>query len=176
MRWISFVILAYLVLAMQLAAGGLLRFGTASPNLVLPFVIFIAINARREEALAGTLILGLLHDLISQQPPGFHAFCYGLVGLFAVGTQPAVYRDHPLTHLFVTLAAGLLVGAITVLNQWVLHHTQRMPEPLFWGALSSAIYTALLAPLLLFPLTRIKTLFAFRPARLYALEERRSRR
>ena len=51
MRWISYFILAYLIIAVQMALAGYLRWGQASPNLVLPAAVFIAINARREHAL-----------------------------------------------------------------------------------------------------------------------------
>src|SRR5437762_5970604 len=55
MRWISYFILAYLIIAIQMALTGYLRWGQASPNLVLPAAVFIAINARREQALFGEI-------------------------------------------------------------------------------------------------------------------------
>ena len=168
MRWPAFAILAYLVLAIQLALGGFINYGSASPNLVLPVAIFIAINARREDALVAAFILGLLQDLFSQQPPGLYAFSYGLVGLFVVGARPAVYRDHPLTHFFVTLVGGLVTGAVVLLNEWaypVLHHVIDAPRPSFSRMLASIIYTAILAPLILGILCRMKRLFGFRTLR-----------
>src|SRR5437899_10486158 len=102
MRWISYFILAYLTIAIQMALAGYLRWGQASPNLVLPAAAFIAINARREHALLGAFGLGLPQDLFTPHPLGLYAFASGMVGLFVVGTQPAAYRDHPPTHCFAT--------------------------------------------------------------------------
>jgi len=168
MRWLSFAILAYLIIAIQMGLSGFLDWGGASPNLVLPVAVFIAINARREQALAGALVLGALQDLFTQQPFGLYAFSYGLVSLFVVGARPAVYRDHPLTHFFVTLLGGLTTGAVVLLNDWVypmLHHTATgsglSVSRLLWGAL----YSALLSPFLLGALARIKRVFAFHGTR-----------
>jgi rod shape-determining protein MreD len=165
MRWISYFILAYLIIAVQMALAGYLRWGQASPNLVLPAAVFIAINARREHALMGAFGLGLLQDLFTQHPLGLYAFAYGLVGLFVVGTQPAVHRDHPLTHFFVTLLASVLVGIVVLFNNWaypILHsHSSQLRQPVM-GILASALYTAAVAPLIMGLLGRAKPLFGFR--------------
>ncbi len=165
MRWISYFILAYLIIAIHMALAGYLRWGQASPNLVLPAAVFIAINARREHALIGAFGLGFLQDLFTQHPLGLFAFAYGLVGLFVVGTQPAVYRDHPLTHFFVTLLASVLVGFVVLFNNWaypILHtHSGQLRQPML-GILASALYTAALAPIIMGLLGKAKPLFGFR--------------
>ena len=169
MRTWSFFVLAYLVLSLQLALSGFLTWGAAVPNLVLPIVVFIAVNAGREGALAGAFTIGLLHDLLSpNQPIGLFAFSYGLTALFVVSMQPSLYRDHPLTHFFITLSAAAVVAAVGLFNQWaypILHSVPNPPRPLISAALLSALYTAALAPLLLWPLVKLKTTFAFRGTR-----------
>ena len=176
MRWISYFILAYLIIAIQMALAGYLRWGQASPNLVLPAAVFIAINARREHALLGAFGLGLLQDLFTQHPLGLYAFAYGLVGLFVVGTQPAVYRDHPLTHFFVTLLASFLVALVVLFNNWAypILHSPRPPvrQPVL-AIFASALYTAAVAPILMGVLGRTKPLFGFR-SRHSALSTRQS--
>src|SRR5438045_9109129 len=133
MRWISYFILSYLIIAVQMAMAGYLRWGQASPNLVLPAAVFIAINARREHALIGAFGLGFLQDLFTQHPLGLYAFAYGLVGLFVGGTQPAVDRDDPLTHLFITLLASVLAGFGVLFSNWpypILHsHRPAFAQP-----------------------------------------------
>ena len=167
MRWISFACLVYLILAVHLALTGYINWGKASPNLVLPVVVFICVNASREQALAGVFSLGLLQDLLSQEPLGMHAFAYGLAGLFVIGMQAAVYRDHWLTHIVVTLAAGLIVLAVASFNDWAyprLHHLDSTGPSVVEGFFG-VLYTALLSPLVLLPLVRVKRLFGFRPLR-----------
>ena len=165
MRWPSFFILAYVVLAVQIGLSGHVTWGGASPNLVLPVAVFVAINARREEALLAVFLLGGLQDLFTQQPLGLYAFCYSLVGLFVVGTQPAVRRDHPLTHLFLSMAAALFTGCVSLFNDWAyprLHGLARYAHPSILQSLMRAVYTALAAPVLLAGLVRIKRVFGFR--------------
>lgn len=164
MRWVSYILLAYLITAIHLGLAGFLNWGQAAPNLVLPVAVFIAINAGREEALLGVFLLGLLQDLFTHQPMGLNAFSYSLAALFVVGAQPAVYRDHPLTHLFVTLAAALVIGGAGIFNEWAypLLHGQAGVSPGWMGALLSAVYSAALAPVILYPLVRVKWIFGFR--------------
>ncbi len=171
MRWAAFAILAYVMVALQMALAGFLKYGVASPNLVLPIAVFMAMNARREEALLAAFVLGFLQDLFTVQPPGLYALSYGLVGLFVVGARPAVYRDHPLTHFFVTLVGALAVGAIVLLNEWaypLVHHTVDAAGPSVSQALAGAVYTAVISPVLLAPLTRMKWVFGFRAVRVTA--------
>lgn len=168
MRWLSYVILAYIVIAIQLGLSGYMSWGGAQPNLVLPIVIFISINARREEALCGAFFLGLMQDLLTQQPLGLYAFSYSLVGLFVLGTQSAVHRDHPLAHLFLTLAAAMFTGAVALANEWIypkLHGMAHYAPPSISRAMMRAMFTALVAPVLLGGLVRVKWVFGFRGAR-----------
>jgi rod shape-determining protein MreD len=168
MRWPSFFVLAYVIIALQLGLSGYVSWGGAQPNFVLPIVIFVTLNARREEGLCGAFVLGLIQDLLTQQPLGLYAFSYSLVGLFVLGTQSAVHRDHPLSHLFLTLAAALFTGGVALVNEWIypkLHGIEHYATPSLARALMRALFTALLAPLLLAGLVRIKWIFGFRGSR-----------
>jgi rod shape-determining protein MreD len=160
MRWLTYFILAYLAIGLQLGAGDLLTIAGAKPNLVLLAVIFIAINAPREPALLGCVGIGLMQDLVNLQPLGLYAAAYGLVGMFVVSTQEIVYREHPLTHFSLGFVGCLLVAAV------VLVHGLVRPPRVAPGALfGTAVYTAALAPLVLWGLQRIKRVFSFTPPR-----------
>jgi rod shape-determining protein MreD len=172
MRWIPFCILAYLTIALQMGLNGYLNIGRAAPDLVLPIAVFIAINARRDEALFGAFVLGLLQDLFTQQPFGLFAFSYGMMAVCIVAAQPALSRDHPLTHALVALLGGLLVGTIVCFNDWAyprLHGPADWPAAAPSLALMRALYTAVAAPFLLLLLVRIKGVFGFRRSRVYRL-------
>jgi rod shape-determining protein MreD len=165
MRWLSFGILAYVTISLQIGLNGMLDWGGAAPNLVLPVVVFVAVNAAREEALIGTFLLGVLQDLFTVQPMGLYAFAYGMLGLFVVGAQPSLYRDHPLTHFVLTLAGALVTGVIVLFNEWtypILHQLKDAPRPAVGRVLGGAVYTAAIAPVMLMGLSRVKRLFAFR--------------
>lgn len=160
MRWISYFILAYLAIGVQIGAGEFLRFGGARPDLVLLAVIYIAINAPREAALLGALGMGLMVDLVGLHPLGLYAFAYGLVAMFVVSAQEIVYREHPMTHFSVALVASLLVSTIALIHGWIFG--PRLPLAQHF---STAVYTAVLAPIVLGLLQRMKKAFAFKSRR-----------
>jgi rod shape-determining protein MreD len=160
MRWLAYFILAYLMLGLQIGLSGHVRIGSAWPNLVLLAVIFIAVNAPRDAALLGSLGLGLMQDLTTQNTLGLFALSYGLIAMFTVGTQQVVYRGHPLTHFSLALIGGILSGVIMLIHGWV--RGPRLPPMMLFY---SALYTAILAPLVLGLLQRIRRGFAFQPPR-----------
>lgn len=166
MRWLIFFIFAYLMLGAQTGVGDQLRIHGASANLVLLAVTFICLNTSREASLTAALLLGLLQDLLTLQPPGLFAFAYGLVGLVCTSSNRVVYPDHPLTHVFFAFVGQLVVSAV------VLGHSFLRPPagadgshlalmPLLW----TCVYTAAVAPIVLGLLTRVKPVFGFDPVR-----------
>ena len=168
MRWLTFIAAAYLLLGIQSGIGDILRWGSATPNLMLMLVVLVALNASRDAALLGCLILGFVHDLASGGPIGLMALAYGLAALMLVQVQQLVYRDNPITHFFATFVAALVVMVVA----WV----QGQVRPLSVGVegairvglsalFLSALYTAALAPVVLWPLVKAKWLFSFQPSR-----------
>jgi rod shape-determining protein MreD len=170
MRWFPFFIFTYLVIGVQLGLGG---FGTVlqgRPNLLLLAAIFVAVNAQRDSALLGCLLLGLMQDLLTQQSPlGLTAFAYGLIGMFVISTQEVVYKDHALTHFTLGLFGGLLYALLVYghgrLYYTVIHPTFKIAPPPGMPLAIGALYTAALAPFAFALLRRVKRRFGFRPLR-----------
>ena|SRR5579871_4415224 len=173
MRWFSYILLAYLAVALQIGLAPYIAYGQAQPNFVLLAVVFIAVNAPRDAALLGCFILGFLQDLVTQQQPGLFAFSYGLVALLIVNTQQVVYKDHPLTHFSLTLAAGFLTAVIIILHdrlrpppiKMVDGKALRAVRPGVTVELTRVLYTAILAPILLGVLRKSKGIFGFQNQR-----------
>src|SRR3954451_19662935 len=112
MRGLTYIILAYLTLGMQVGLSPFIRLGGAPPNLGLLAALFIALNAPKEPALLGCFLLGLMQDLLTEQTLGLYAFSYGLIAMFVMSTQQLLYREHPLTHVLVAFAASIICAAI----------------------------------------------------------------
>ena len=174
MRWLSYILLAYVAVALQIGLSPFVEYRGAAPNLVLLAVIFIAVNAPRDPALLGCFILGLLQDLVSHQQPGLFALSYGLVAWFVVSTQQVVYREHPLTHFSLALAGGLMTSAVLVVHGYVhpasprvQHNGHILPaiRVSVTVSLIGVLYTAVLAPFVLGALQRMKGIFGFQPGR-----------
>ena len=170
MRSLPYLILAYVILGVQLGVGDYISYRGAAPNFVLLAVVFVAVHASRDAALLGAFSIGLLQDVLSAQPLGMYAFSYGLVGLPIVGAQHAVYREHPLAHFALALFGGLITATLLALQGWLRPPaTAFAPGAADLPALSaaagppfiSAVYTALLAPGVLWVLNQFRRFFGF---------------
>ena len=157
MRLPAYLILAYLAVGLQMGLTEYLRIGAARPDLVLLAVIFICIHAPRDAALLGAFGLGLIQDLVSLNPLGLSALVYSMVGMFTISTQELVYKAHPATHFTLGLVGGLLSASAFAIHGWV-----RGPRASVTELLAAALYTAVLAPLVLGLLNLTRGAFSFR--------------
>lgn len=161
MRWITCFILAYVALGVQMGLGEFVRVRGATPSVALLVVIFIALNAPRDAALLACFVIGALQDITTLTPLGLYALAYSLVGMFVVSTHDVVSSNHPATHFSMAFVGALVMGAVIY-----LHGLVRGPAVGLPGLFESALYTAILAPIVLGLLTRIKKVFAFSRRRL----------
>lgn len=159
MRILSWFILVYLVLGLQSGLSPYILINDAAPNLVLPIIIFLALYVPREPALLGAYIIGLMQDVISEEPLGMHALVYGVVALFVRTTQPLLHREHWMTQLLLALGGGALHATLVTLA--CLNPAANMDRPPFDLLLTTVLYTAALAPLMLHALHRVRGVFAF---------------
>jgi rod shape-determining protein MreD len=170
MRWSIYFILAYVTLGLQTGIAQAMQVNSAMPNLVLLSVVFIAMNAPRDAALLGGFVLGALQDLSTRGTMGLYALSYGLVAMFVSGARGLSRRDHPATQFSLTLGAGLMLAVVLAIHGWLhpaapatMEGGVQLPAmrvavlPLFY----SAIYSALLAPIVLGILQRMKRVFRF---------------
>ena len=174
MRWLSYFILGYLAVALQIGLAPYLSYHGAVPNFVLLAVIFIAVNAPRDAALLGCFMLGAMQDLVTQQPPGLFAFSYGLVAMFVVAMQQVVYKAHPLTHFSLAMVGELMTVGVLLVHSLLRPAAPHVADvktilpPIRFSptiGLEDVLYTAILAPFVLAALQRMKGLFGFQPGR-----------
>ena len=159
MRWFSFFILAYVTLGVQVGLSGYATLGNARPNFVLIVAVFVAMNAPRDAALLGCFLLGLAQDLLTPSPFGLFALEYALLGMFVTTTQDLLYREHFLTHMTLGFVGALLTGLITLIHGWIyplFHGGVKVSRASIGTMITGAFYTALLAPILLFVLQRMR--------------------
>jgi rod shape-determining protein MreD len=173
MRWLAYFILAYVMLGLQLGLGAHVQYRGVGPDLVLLAVIFISLNAPREEAMLGAFLLGAMQDLVTLQPMGLYAFSYGLVAMIVSTGGQLAYREHPLTQFVMTLLGGIITAIILLIQGWI-HPVG--PARAEGGFVIAAVhlspqtiavmvgYTAVLAPIVLGVLQRMHRVFAFEPS------------
>jgi rod shape-determining protein MreD len=165
MNWIAFFVLAYAAMGLQTGLSAWLRFGSsgfwaAAPNFGLLAVVFLALNAQRQAALLGGFLIGALQDLATRQPFGLFAFSYGLAALAIASAAHSVHRQHPLTHFSCALLGGCITASVLLIHGQLYRTSWPGAGPL--PLLGGALYTALLAPLLIGGLQRFNRLFAFK--------------
>src|SRR5947207_550080 len=119
MRWLAYFILAYMILGLQAGMSAYVQFRGAAPNLVLLAMLFIALCAPRDAALLGAVGLGLMQDMLTQQPLGVYAFAYGLIALMVVPCQTMVYAEHPATHVMAALVGSVICSMLILVNGYV---------------------------------------------------------
>jgi rod shape-determining protein MreD len=173
MRWPAYFLLGYVMLGVQLGVGAVAPVRGVGPDLMLLVVVFVALNAPPAEAMLGGVLLGAMQDLVTLQPFGLFAFAYGGVGWLVGRSAEHVRRGHPLTHVAFALLGGGITGALLVAHDWfrpagpaVVSAGGVVARAVRIGprtALVSMLYTALLAPFVIGPLTRLYHLIGIDP-------------
>jgi rod shape-determining protein MreD len=105
-----------------------------------------------------------MQDLLTQQTLGIYALAYSIIAMFVIATQQLLYRDHPLTHVSITLLAALICALVILLHGLFRLPPERRVEPS--RLIYSALYTTALSPFVLGLLQRMKRLFGFQTRRL----------
>jgi len=164
MRWPAYAILVYALLGIQVGASRYIQFHGAAPNFALMGVVFISLNARRNQALMGSFLIGLLQDCLGGGPVGMFAFSYGLVALMVHSARHIIGGANLLTYVAMT-AVGALVTLLLVLLQ-----SRIRPPGAFRGTTASTelyrvMYTTAAAVPVLHWLDKIRTVFGFAPHR-----------
>ena len=173
MRWPAYFLLAYLTIGVQLGVGGVAPVRGVGPDLVLLAVVFVSLNAPPADAMVGGVVLGAMQDLVTLQPFGLFAFAYGGVAWLVGRSAEHVRRGHPLTHVAFGLLGGVVTGVVLVVHDWVrpvgpavVSAGEVVVRTVRIGPRTvavSAIYSALLAPVVIGLLTRMQRLFGFEP-------------
>jgi len=146
-RWPSFLLLAVLGIAFQTVIAPSLEINHIRPDWMFVLAVHYALHAPWADGLLAAWVLGLLVDLSTQERLGLFAFSYGLAALGIVQIRDLVFRDHPLTHVVVTLVFGGVAQAVIGIYRWVVHGSPTSPGPsIAWDALFTALYTAAWAP------------------------------
>jgi hypothetical protein len=102
------------------------------------------------------------------------ASCYGVLAMLILAVRQGVYRRHPLSHFVLALVGGITTALILAIHGWLRPppapdmEAGRMLRPIHPAVLPlfyTAIYSAILAPLVIGGLQRLDGLFHFQSTR-----------
>ncbi len=112
MRWLTFAVMALVCITLQTTVTHAVSVAGVRPDWVLVLVVFFALHVRTLDVAIAGWVLGLLVDFQSAERFGLFSISYLLVALFVHATRENVFRTHPLSHMAMTLVAGILVQGI----------------------------------------------------------------
>ncbi len=142
MRWLTFLILAVLAVSLQSTIASRLAWFGAVPDWVLVLVVFYALHARVDQAMAAGWVAGALADLLTIERFGLLSLSYGIAAAGVCLVRDWVFVRHPLTHFGITLIAALALSVVWSAYRAVIDVPGQGTLVLGW----SCVYTALWAP------------------------------
>lgn len=127
MKWLNFVIFAYLALIMQTTVLPILF-----PDSFRPWAMVILANAYLLSKFESSTVLlvwliGLLGDLTSLSPLGSQALAFGIYGLLILAMRPILFTESPLAHGITAVIGVILVAAIYAVIDF--SNSKTMPLP-----------------------------------------------
>jgi rod shape-determining protein MreD len=178
MRWIPFLILAYLVVLLQTTLGRLLTFtasgmGSIGPDLTALVAVFVALHARSwPDAMMAAWTLGLAVDLTAAGGVGAStvvgpmSLAYALTAGLLFRVREAFFRERAMTQALLALAFCLVAHFVWVSMQSLLAPggvTASAFGHALLQVLALACYSALLTPLVHFLLGKCGRWFLVSP-------------
>lgn len=159
MRWIPFLLLAWIILSVEIGLRSSLPFGQAgvAPSFALILSTYIAMGAPSIQALWAALLLGACVDLASPRMLaeggdvtilGPNALGFTLSAQFTLVMRGVIFRKNPIAVAFMAMTSSLVcIVLVTALLTF-----RRLYDPLefragleLWHGLLSSLYTGLIA-------------------------------
>jgi rod shape-determining protein MreD len=147
MRWVTFLVLAVVVLTLQSVVAPRLELLGARPDWLLVVVVFFALRAAPRDAVLGAWVLGACADLMTIERFGLLALSYGLAGAAVTSVREYLFRSRPLTQFVVTLLVCLLLRFAWLLYRRMLYDPAgSLLVDMAIDVVTASVYTAAWAP------------------------------
>jgi len=145
MRWLSFSILLFALIVVQVSMGYL--FGIIKPDFLLLLAVLLAYRGSGPKMLIACWILGFAKDLTSEASLGCYAFAFGLIALLIVRVRELFYGDHPLALIILTALCSFIVEQMILALGFIKGDlAESSYATITWALLFAALFTGGLAP------------------------------
>jgi rod shape-determining protein MreD len=162
MRWIPFLLLAWVFLGLEIGLRAAMPFGeqAIAPSFALILAVYVSMGAPRAHALWASVLLGACVDLASRRvllgPAGTsdltvlgpNVLGFALSAQFTLTMRGVVFRKNPISLAFLAVLGGAVCAVLVValLSIRSLYDpTEFRPGAALWQGLLSAVYTGLIA-------------------------------
>ncbi len=147
MRWVTFLVLAVLVLTLQSVVAPRLELLGARADWLLVVVVFFAFHAPPRDAVLGAWVLGACADLMTVERFGLLALSYGLAGVAVTSVREYLFCRRPITQFVVTLSVCLLLRLAWLLYRRMLYDpASSLVVDVAIDVVTASVYTAAWAP------------------------------
>jgi len=143
----ALALLTLVLLVLQSAAVPRMDIGGARANLLLVFVVFLGLYARRQQAVIAGLAIGLAADLLTIEQLGLLTASYGLAAAMVVSMREYLFRYRTTTQFVLTLFVSAALNVC-----WLAYRRAAYGAVEVWYesflAMASSLYTAAWAPIM----------------------------
>lgn len=166
MRWITFLILLYVMDALQIGHLGAFAHGEATfwPSIeYLPILaIFYAMFAAESAAPLCGLVCGVCYDLAMHEMIGTSAVPLALMAFFVVRIRLSIFREHFASQVLMTFLAILTFAILSVIMRKIVKAPLAEGAFTHFGLLAAnAVYSALVGPFFYWMFFRFQSLLGF---------------
>jgi rod shape-determining protein MreD len=164
MKWTPFAILAVITITLQTTVVSRLAINGVYPDLMFVLAVHYALWGPWPDAAIAGWILGLLYGTSTAGPAALYAFTYGGTAWAIIYSRKVLFRDHPFTQIIITLLFGLGVQLVAVGYIRLQSSVSRDIAGLFWAGVLTAVFTAVVAPYIHWPLLKLSNWTGLRTA------------
>lgn len=138
------LLLGLVALVLELTLVGRVTFHGGRPELLMLLACFAALfSFRPRQAYWTAWVLGLIKDIGSSSPLGFHAMIFVSIAWVLILLRKVVFREHPMVQFLVvflaTLVMNLFAAAFVCIFQGGIPFEQIVTQTLMGGLLTAAI-------------------------------------
>lgn len=147
MKWLALAVGTVACVVLHTTVGPRLAIGQVRPDLLVVFVVFIAMHVRGVDVIAAACAVGMVADLQSIERFGVLALAYAAAAGVVYALRNHVFRSHPLAHFAMTFGAECVIQLLLLVYYGLVGGVGGET----WGAqvlggLLIALYSAALAP------------------------------
>ncbi len=150
LKWLSFSILAFIVLILEVAIPRSLTPGSHNliPNLFLILAAYLAFGTAAYKALIVFWILGLLKDISSDEILGCYSLSFGLFGIFLIKMRDLLNSNNPIVFGTIVLTGCLIIEHLALIID-IIRSSQMQPYSIsIKSILLQGVISAILAPII----------------------------